>query len=164
MISRLHIPSIVVIAFAWALFLLSFFLPATNSLEVGGTPPGTPLTGWQAFTASLSAGASNHWVFFFDPRVFLVLIYPFANGLMLLTPMLLCVLREKSAALAIFLIPSLLPIWFLPYSLRGDLFIGFYVWQFSFVLMAIGCILSSLAFGESGDIGWSPSAQKGPLT
>ena len=46
-------------------------------LQAPGKPPGTPLTGWEAFTASILCGAINPWAWMGDARVFLFLIFPF---------------------------------------------------------------------------------------
>lgn len=133
-------------AIAWLLFVLSFILPATNVLQVGGTPPGTPLTGWQAFTASISSGAFFPLMWIAEPRVLLFLIFPIANSLMLLVPIFLPVLRENSAFLAVPLLLCAVIPWFLPKTLVGDLFIGFYLWNVSFIAMSLGCGLATLAY------------------
>jgi len=137
------------IAASWLMFVVSFFLPATNVLVTAGTPPGTPLTGWQTFTASLSCGAMNPWMWIAEPRVVLFLIFPFANGLMLFSPLLAFMLREKAAALALFFVPCAIVPWCMPQTLLGDLFVGFYCWNGSFFVMSIGCILASLAYDST---------------
>ena len=88
----------------------------------------------------------NPWMWIAEPRVFLFLIFPFANGLMLLSPMLAFMLREKSAALGFFLLPCAIVPWCMPQKLLGDLFVGFYCWNGSFFVMSIGCVLASLAY------------------
>ena len=151
-LSFTHISPALIVA-SWLLFILSFFLPATNVLQMGGTPLGTPLTGWQAFTTSVSCGAMNPWMWIAEPRVFFFLIFPWANGLMLFAPMISFMLREKAAALAFFLVPCAIVPWCMPRTLLGDLFAGFYCWNGSFIAMSIGCILASLAY-DSADNHW----------
>lgn len=138
----------VIITVAWLLFMLSFLLPATDVIERGGTAPGTPLTGWQAFIASIRIGLFNPLVWVAEPRFLLFLVFPFANGLMLLVPLLCLVLRDKAAFLALPLLPCGVIPWILPKSLVGNLFIGFYLWNLSFLAMCVGCVVVSLAYRE----------------
>ena len=138
--------SFATIVASWLLFVLSFFLPATNILGKAGTLPDVPLTGWQAFTTSIFCGAMNPWMWIAEPRVVLFLIFPFANSLMLIAPLMSIMLREKAAALAIFIVPCAVVPWCMPKKLLGDLFVGFYCWNGSFFAMSLGCILASLAY------------------
>ena len=140
-------------AVAWLLLVVSFTLPATNVLEVAGTSSGTPLTGLQAFYGSLRTCAFSPLIWIAEPRVLLFLIFPIGNSLMLLAPMLLPMLREKSAILAPPLVLCALIPWFLPKSLLGELFFGFYLWNMSFIAMSIACILASFAY-DAKDNEW----------
>ncbi len=130
---------------SWLLFLWSFFLPATNALNYPGTPPGTPLTGWQAFTSSACA-VLNPIMWIVEPRVLLLLSFPSANLLMIIAPLMFRILREKSAIFAILLLPCAGVPWLMPKTLMGDFFVGFYIWNWSFVAMSLGCILASIAY------------------
>lgn len=80
-----HLPAASVLT-AWLLFVISFFLPATNVVEVGGTVPGTPLTGWQAFTSSVGVLAGQPLIIIAEPRTLLFLTFPFINLTMLFAP------------------------------------------------------------------------------
>ena len=139
-----------IITAAWGLFLASFFLPATNMLSVAGTSPGTPLTGWQAFTSSMIHGVMNPWLWILEPRVFLYLVYPFANLLMLITPKLAFDSPDTSLYPALILMAFGVIPWLLPTTLTGDLFFGFYCWNGSYFLMAFGCITAPYHFHPEG--------------
>lgn len=80
-----HLPAVVVLA-AWLMFIVSFFLPTTDVLSIGGTEPDTPLTGWQAFTLSLEMLGYPPAIFTIidQPRILLFLLFPFVNLAMLL--------------------------------------------------------------------------------
>jgi hypothetical protein len=132
-----------IMAVAWLIFVASFFLPATNRLQVAGAPPGTPLTGWQALTVSIET-AMSVWglvAVVADPTALVFLVFPIANAAMLLAPLLIAAWDEHSAALAGLFVPCAIIPWFLPKTLSGDLFIGFYCWDASFLLMSLGCAL-----------------------
>ena len=82
-----HLP-VAAVAVAWLMFIGSLFLSANNRLEMPGASPGTPLTGWQAFAASLVV-AAHPLVILAEPRtlLFLFLTFPFINLAMLLAPL-----------------------------------------------------------------------------
>jgi hypothetical protein len=126
---------------SWLAFLASFCLPATNILEAAGTKPGTPLTGWQAFSASLGAGA---WLWLADPRLLWLLVFPVTNVLMLAAPAF-CLLREGALIPAVILAPAAFGPWVLPPELLGDSYVGFYVWIGSYIGAALGCFLVGLS-------------------
>ena len=130
----------VIIAASWMLFVLSFVLPATNI----NAPSGKLLLGWEAFAESLS-GLINPMLWLIDFRVNLFLIFPFANALMLLAPVLCRILGDKAEALAILLVPCAVVPWLIPKVLTGDVFIGFYCWNTSFLTMSLGCLLLPLS-------------------
>lgn len=126
---------------AWLLFIVAFFLPATNVMQVAGTSPGTPLTGWQAFRASLECLAASPLVWFAEPRSLLLLAFPIGNQLMLIAPWLVFANRGQLELLTLaFAFFAILP-WFLSKGLTGDLYSGFLIWNAAFVLMSAGCIL-----------------------
>jgi hypothetical protein len=130
---------------AWLMFFTSFFLPATNVVERGGTPPGTPLPGWDAFFSSLTVLAAQPFIVIAEPRALLLLAFPFINAAMIVIP--LVALREPELApwYGSVLVPLGLIPWLLPKTLTGDLFIGFYLWNVSFFAMAAGCVWFGLA-------------------
>jgi len=129
---------------AWLMFVVSFFLPATNVLEMGGTPPGTTLTGWQAFTSSILVLAAQPLVVIAEPRVLLFLAFPFINLAMLFAPPIVMKWEDSWLLSGPLLLCGVMP-WMLPKSVTGDLFVGFYLWDFAFFLMAIGCIAVSMS-------------------
>jgi hypothetical protein len=129
---------------SWLLFVFSFFLPATNVLVSAGAPPGTPLTGWEAFSASIWDGALNPWVWLADLRVLLFLVYPFANSLMLFAPFYIGLLRQNAFVVAVILLPCAILPWRLPKPLTGEVFIGFYCWNGSYIAMCVAAVVWSL--------------------
>ena len=133
------------IAAAWLLFVISFLLPATNIAQRAGTDPGTPLTGWQTFCSSVFS-AANPLIWIAEPGVMLFLIFPFANALMFHAPLLVLILRERSALIALLLVPCAVVPWFLPKVLLGDLFVGFYCWNVSYFAMSACCIYAPYAY------------------
>lgn len=134
-----HLPTVIVVL-AWLMFSASFFLPATNVVQSGGTAPGTPLTGWQAFTSSLEILFVQPLAIIAEPRILLFLAFPFINLAMLISPVPVLA-WDDSWILSGFLLPfGLLP-WIFPKSVTGELFIGFYLWDASFFVMTVGSIL-----------------------
>ena len=132
-----------IIPLAWVLFVVSFFLPASNVVALRGTEPGTPLTGWQTFTSSLIVLAAQPLIVVAEPRTVLFLAFPLVNLAGLLAPIVLA--WDDCWALSwLFLICGIVP-WVFPKSVTGDLFIGFYLWNFSFFADFIGCILVSVS-------------------
>jgi len=79
------------------MFIVSFFLPATNRLELADTPAGTPLNGWQAFTTSLFVLGAQPFIVFAEPSTLHFLRFPFINVAMLLAP-LVCVVMGASCS------------------------------------------------------------------
>src|SRR5437016_1703561 len=134
-----------IVLVSWLAFLLSFFLPATNILVMPGAAPGTPLTGWQAFEGSLSAGAFNFWAWLGDGRVLVFLLFPFTNGMALAAPAFYT-FRQYAFAPALILVPAAVIPWLLPHSMLGDLYLGFYLWNVSYVLMSLGCCLLAIGY------------------
>lgn len=127
-----HLPTAIV-ATAWMMFLISFLLPTTNGHN-----------GWGAFTTSILVMGAQPLIILAEPRVRLFLIFPFANLAMLLAPSLAFTWEWRPLLMLLLPVFGLIP-WALPQELTGELFIGFYVWKFSFFLMAAGCLLSGLA-------------------
>ena len=92
---------------------------------------------------------SNFWVVVFSPRAVLVfLTWTVGNVTMLIAPGAMLTMRQRSFALAGILIPAACAIFFLPDSMRGQFFIGFYIWEASFILMSFACIAYSCLFVE----------------
>lgn len=140
-----------IIAIAWFAFLVSFFLPATDVVEVGGVAPGTPLSGWQAFTASLLTFAAMFpWMMFAEPRCLLFLAFPLMNLLAFVAPMFALLAPEEAEYLGLVLIPlAAIPL-LLPHVLTGNLLIGFYLWIGSFFGMSLGGIWLSYTTNRFG--------------
>lgn len=137
-----------IVTSSWLMFLASFFLPATNVLEAAGTAPGTPLTGWQAFVTSISAGSFNPWAWLGDWRVMAFLIFPVTNAVMFVAPAF-GVLGKGSFVPALLLLPAAVVPWLLPHELRGDLYVGFYLWNASYVVASVGCCLLAIGSHEN---------------
>ena len=135
--------ALVIIIGSWLLFVVSFFLPATNLQQTPGTTPGKPLTGWQALTTPIFVGLVYPWLWFAEPDAYFFLIFPIANGVMLFAPLLSCLIREVVIALALFFLACAFLPWIMPNPLFGDLFVGFYCWNGSFFIMSLGCLLAS---------------------
>ena len=133
---------------SWLAFLVAFFLPATNILVMAGAAPGTPLTGWQAFEGSLTAGVFNFWAWLGDIRILAFVLFPFSNAIMLVAPASSC-LRQYSFAPALILVPAAVIPWLLPHHLLGDLYIGFYLLNASYLLMSLGCCLLAVCYSNS---------------
>ncbi|MGO8925816.1 MAG: hypothetical protein ACLQU3_02810 [Limisphaerales bacterium] len=145
-----HLPVVVVVT-AWLMFIVSFFLPATDVVELGGTAPGTPLTGWQALTTSVdSFGHPLTFLFVLkEPRTLLLLAFPFINLIMLLAPLVVALVWEEAWMVSgVFLLFCFVP-WLLPKELTGNQFVGFFLWDLSFFLMGAGCILASIAWKQA---------------
>src|SRR5687767_6969955 len=80
---------------AWLLLLWSLRLPALSSIEVPGTPPGTPATGWQAFKALELGFYPVAW--FAQPSLLILFSVIFVANVVAFSAPLLCVLfREGS--------------------------------------------------------------------
>lgn len=134
-----RLPAAVVFT-AWLTFVVAFFLPATNVVEMSGTKPGTPLTGWQAFTSSLEVLAVQPLIVIAEPRTLVFLAFPFVNLAMLLAPVVALGWDDSWLVSWLFVLCGVLP-WVFPKDVTGELFVGFYLWDASFFAMAIGCIL-----------------------
>jgi hypothetical protein len=140
-----HLPVVVVIT-AWLMFIVSFFLPVTDIVEMAKAPPGTPLTGWQAFTASLTVFGHplTYLLILKEPLLLLLLAFPLFNLLMLLAPLAAFAWEEAWMLSGWFMLCGFVP-WLLPKAITGTLFVGFYVWDLSFFVMGAGCVLASIA-------------------
>jgi hypothetical protein len=135
-----------VVTTAWLMFMMSFFLPATDIVEMDNTPPGTALTGWQAFTTSLAVfGQPLTFLLILKmPRMLLLLAFPFINLMMLLAPVAALAWEEAWILSGWFMLCGFVP-WLLPKAIAGNLFAGFYFWDVSFFVMSAGCVLASIA-------------------
>jgi hypothetical protein len=99
------------IFFAWLMFVASFFLPATNVVERGGTPPGTPLSGWDAFCSSLMVLGAQPLVVIAEPRSLLFLTFPLLNLAMIFIPLIALSHPEHAPLIGVPLIPlGLIPL------------------------------------------------------
>lgn len=118
------------------MFVASFFLPATNALETPGSAPGTPMTGWE--TMCSVQVVVHPFVLLAEPRVFLFLLFPILNLAALVSPRLVPAAEDiwPAAALAFLLVGSLA--WFLPTTMLGERFVGYWLWHSSFFVMAVG--------------------------
>lgn len=124
----------------WCLFVVSFFLPAMNAGALPHTPSDTPLTGWEAMLAAISCVGIAPWLIFIEPRVLLFLIIPWLNLAMLLAPLCLRGDRELTRIVGVVFVRLTIFPWLLPLHLMGTLFVGFYVWSGSFLLMGLGLV------------------------
>jgi hypothetical protein len=108
-------------------------------------PAGTPLIGWDAALSSITLPASQPLILFAEPKFLIFLVYPFINLLMLLSPTIpLFLPRPAAGLLPLVLIPAALIPLTLPKTMTGDLFIGFYLWISSFLLISTGCLIFTL--------------------
>ncbi|HEX6960423.1 MAG TPA: hypothetical protein VF175_01040 [Lacipirellula sp.] len=136
-------PARAIIAVAWLMFFTSFFLPATNVLEAAGTAPGTPLTGWQAFSATVLA--LHPLAVLAEPKILLFLAAPVINLAMIIVPLASLVAARAGLRAGPLLVPlAIVPFGF-PDKALGDLYSGFYTWVASIALMAAGCIWLGLS-------------------
>jgi hypothetical protein len=137
---------VVVVITAWLMLVVSFFLPATDIVEMCKTPPGTPSTGWQAFTTSLAVFGHplTYLLILKMPRMLLLLAFPFIKLTMLLAPLVALAWDEAWIPSGWFMLCGFVP-WLLPKAIAGNLFAGFYFWDVSFFVMSAGCILASIA-------------------
>jgi len=141
-----HLPKAIVIS-AWLMFVVSFFLPATNVLEMGGTTPGTPLTGWQTFASSIEVLAVQPLIIIAEPRTLLFLTFPFINLAMLVAPLIILAWEDAWVLSGALVLCGLFP-WIFPKDMTGQLFVGFYLWDASFFVMAAGSILASVRWRQ----------------
>lgn len=125
---------------AWSMFLVSFFLPATNTLVSANAESGSPLTGWEAFYTSFLVLISTPFIVLIEPRTLLFLMFPIVNFVMALAPWI-AASEDRAVLLGLFLVPCGFLPWLLPRGITGDILIGFYLWNASYFLMAVGCIL-----------------------
>jgi hypothetical protein len=80
-----------------------------------------------------------------ESGVLWVLVFPLTNALMLVSPMFVLSSRANAWMMAPPLIVSGVIPWLLPSLLRTDVLIGYYVWDASFFLTAIGSLLLTAA-------------------
>ncbi len=128
------------LAAAWPLFFASFFLPATDVVAMPG-PEDAPLNGWQAMTSAVLTVAFQPIIIVADPRVLLFLVFPAVNVLMLIAPLRVWSSRECAVPLGIvFVVAGILP-FLIPAMFFRNVFVGYYLWNASFFLMASACLL-----------------------
>jgi hypothetical protein len=129
------------VAIGWVLFIVSFCLPATNVVEAAGTPPQTPIAGWDAAILSLRVISAQPIVILAEPRSLLFIVFAVVNTVMLLSPPFVLFAPKRAFWLAAVFIAAGLVALSLPKDLVGDLFIGFYAWVASFFILSAGCLL-----------------------
>ena len=79
-----------------------------------------------------------------QPPAVMLLAFPFTNIAALVSPCFLSTADEIGSYLAFaFILAGILP-WFIPPAMLGDRFIGYWLWQGSFFVMAAGWRLASL--------------------
>ena len=121
---------------AWSAFVVSFFLPASALVAWPGE--GETLKGWQAMIEAYSALAM---LLLGEVRATVVLLFPLINGMALIAPLFVFAARRSAPFLAVVLgVCGIVP-WCLPPILLHELRVGFYIWDASFFVMALGCIV-----------------------
>jgi len=131
----------ITICVAWLAFIVSLFLPATNIFEWPNVPPRTVLLGWQASVSSIIFVTTQLYFALLEPRILLYAMVPIMNLCMFLAPAAILSPGENVWMLSgLFLLMAIIP-WLLPSVPLGNLFIGFYVWNASFILMGIGFLM-----------------------
>lgn len=135
-----------IIILGWCIFVTSFFLPATNVLQMPESAPGTPMTGWETMCSLhlfinpfvlLGIGIGEPWAL-------VLLAFPFTNLGALVSLGFLPTADEAGPYLAFaFFLAGILP-WFIPPVMLGDRFTGYWLWQGSIFVMAAGWYLAGL--------------------
>ncbi len=150
-----RLPALLIFGLGWVCFITSFFLPATNVLERGGTRPGTPMVGWDAAISSVTTIGAQPLILIAEPKSILFLLFPLVNLMMLLSPAWALGEPESAFWLAIVLLPIGICTVGMPATLIGDVFAGFYLWVGSFFVVSVGCIVLSLSTRRtlSGPVG-----------
>jgi hypothetical protein len=133
------------VAAGWVAFVASLFLPATNVVERGGTPPGTPLVGWDAAVSAVTVPLSSPLVFLAEPLVLLLIPLAAVNVVLLASPLVVAGVPDRAPWLAAVLLPAGVVAVFLPSSLKGQVFVGFYMWVGSCIVVAAGCVAAGLS-------------------
>jgi hypothetical protein len=133
-----QVPAAVAFA-AWAVFVVSLFLPTTT---VGGTEP---LTGWEACTTWLEVFRDPLFlvVMVMQPGLLLLLLLPFVDFAMLFAPLPALVWEDAWVLAGVFIPVGLLPCLF-KVGAHADIFVGFYLWGLSFFMMGAACIFTSI--------------------
>lgn len=130
---------LLILAAGWLLFVASFALPATDVAELPGTPPGTPLNGWQAMSSGVLSVFYFPLILVAEPRTLLLLLLPVLNLGIFVCPVLLMYADEEDAPLfGTFMLICGVSISLLPWNLVGNLYYGFYCWTGSILVMALG--------------------------
>jgi hypothetical protein len=110
-------------------------LPALSSIEVAGTPAGTPVTGWEAFKAIELVFYPLVWLA--QPSLLILFPIIFLGNVVAFSAPLLCVLfREGSWFMSPALIAGAICGLLLPKAVTGEVFSGYYLWIVSLFLLA----------------------------
>jgi uncharacterized membrane protein len=131
----------IILFIGWAIFIISFFVPAVKADEYDELVPG-----WLAALFSLAFiensfdGGDPGLVYFFS--------FTLCNILMLMSPIILFLTKKKkffqwyriSMVSATLLVCSWFFYWFWP-GAAGDLLIGYYMWFLSFILVTISLFM-----------------------
>jgi hypothetical protein len=142
---RSELLSMLITVLGWALFVISFFLPATNVVERGGTLAGTPLIGWDAAVTSLALIGAQPLILVIEPKSLIFLFVPLINLLVLVSPAIALRAPEGAFWLAVVFVPTGLLLLTMPKILEGEVFVGYYLWCISFFVVSAGCIAISLS-------------------
>ena len=137
------------LAGGWLLFVVSFFLPATDVVELVSSEPGESLLGWQASVQSLRCIFVKPWLCFLEPRLAFFLVFPFSNLFVFAFPAITLKLERESfvPALVVSVVGSM--IFFIPQPFLGTRMIGYYLWMISHFVLAAGGFLYAITKSKS---------------
>jgi hypothetical protein len=132
----------------WLLAAASLLAPATTALERAGTPPGTPLVGWEALVA-IAAVVFHPLVWFFAPELLWLGVIVVGALLLLAMPPVLSVAKDEAGILQAPLVFVPAALLLLPESLQRSLCWGIWIWVAAFIAVAAGgivrCVGAALA-------------------
>jgi hypothetical protein len=134
----------------WSLVVIWLFLPTSTALELGGTPPGTPLTGWDVLTI-LAQHAFNFWFWLYliaAPGAPWLLILELGTLILLAMAPVLALAYDGVGLLQVPLgaLPAVLLL--LPDHLQADLCWGIGAWIAGFVVFSTGGVLRLCAAAQ----------------
>jgi len=132
------------LATSWLMVGVSMFLPVSTAVELGGTPPGTPLVGWESLYHSNSILFGMPWLVLFEPGILVFPLLMLATLSLLVMPFVYASAGRESVLLAAILLLLPTMVWLLPASLRDSLLWGVYLWQTAFVIASAACFLRGL--------------------
>jgi hypothetical protein len=129
---------------AWLMGVTSLFLPASVALAQGGTPPGTPLSGWEAISSANYILFLSPWIVIVEPRFAVLPLIGAVTFLLLAIPLLYSA-ADCEAWLLVPLLCFSASLWLLPDYTLNAMRVGAYVWQAAFVVAGIACVMRSFA-------------------